>query len=384
MVVTEPASVAVETSLFRALAVFRAVVLAFAVGTNASRWREFEIVWLGWAVIAGMVLWTLVVTWAYDAPHRRNVRWLVADLLVAILALVSTPVIQSAEQLDASDATIPTFWVAASLLAWSLHWRWAGGLLAAAIFSVFDLAIRNEIDTTAIGNIFLLFLATGVVGYCVGLLMDAAQARSQAERLAAAAEERERIARDIHDGVLQVLALVQRRGQEIGGPAAELGQLAGEQEVALRQLVQRPPEPALGPSVDGESDVDLSSLLDALGSARVTVSTPGKPVWVSAHVGHQITAACRSALDNTTLHAGPAARSWLLLEEDGDQVVVSVRDDGSGIPDGRLDAADAEGRMGVSKSILGRVRGLGGDVGLTTAPGMGVDWELRIPRRVSG
>jgi signal transduction histidine kinase len=376
----EPTSSVVETSLFRALAIFRATVLAFAVGINAVRWRDFEVVWLGWAVLAVMVAWTLLITWVYDSDPPRKGPWLVADLAVAIGCLLSTPVVQSTAQLDASDPTIPTFWVSASLLAWALHWQWQGGLVAAVILSAVDLSVRNQIDTTAIGNIFLLFLAAGVIGYCVGLLHDAAAARTQAERWAAAAEERDRIARDIHDGVLQVLALVQRRGHEIGGQAAELGQLAGEQEVALRRLVHRPAEPGTPPVADDV--VDLGERIDTLAGSRVTVSTPAAPVWVSARVGRELTSAVRAALDNTRLHAGDGASAWILVEEDGDEVVVGVRDDGDGIAAGRLDEASAEGRMGVSKSIRGRVDDLGGTAELTTAPCMGVEWELRSPREV--
>ena len=376
---TEPAA-AVEASLFRALAVFRAVVLAFAVGTNATQWREFEVGWLAWTVVAVMVAWTLLITWAYDSRPAHKGPWLVADLAVAVGCLLSTPIVQSSEQLDASDPTVPTFWVAAALIAWALHWRWAGGLLAALALAACDLSIRSEIDTAAVGNIFLIFLAAGVIGYCVGLLLDAAVARTQAERIAAAAEERERIARDIHDGVLQVLALVQRRGHEIGGAAAELGRLAGQQEVALRHLVQRPADPALPPP-GSTDDVDLGDTLDTMAGNRVNVSAPGQPVWVSPRVAHEVDSAVRAALDNTVLHAGAEARSWVLVEEDGDDVLVSVRDDGRGIPTGRLEEADDEGRMGVSKSICGRVRALGGRADVTSAPGLGVEWELRIPRR---
>lgn len=380
MSAAEATSSVVETSLFRALAIFRATVLAFAVGINAVRWRDFEIVWLGWAVIAVMVVWTLLITWVYDSDPPRKGRWLVADLAVAVGCLSTTPIVQSTAQLNASDPTIPTFWVSAALLAWALHWQWQGGLVAAVILSTVDLAVRSRIDTTAIGNIFLLFLAAGVIGYCVGLLHDAAAARTQAERWAAAAEERDRIARDIHDGVLQVLALVQRRGHEIGGEAAELGRLAGEQEVALRHLVHRPAEPSARPA---DTDVvDLGERIDALADSRVTVSTPAAPVWVSARVGHELSRAVLAALDNTHLHAGDGARAWILVEEDGDEVVVGVRDDGDGMADGRLAEASAEGRMGVSKSIIGRVDGLGGTAELTTAPGTGVEWELRSPRQV--
>ena len=64
----------------------------------------------------------------------------------------------------------------------------------------------------------------------------------------------------------------------------------------------------------------------------------------------------------------------------GHDVVVSVRDDGPGIPAGRLAQARAEGRLGVAQSIHGRMAELGGDTDLRTAPGDGTEWEFRIPR----
>jgi signal transduction histidine kinase len=60
--------------------------------------------------------------------------------------------------------------------------------------------------------------------------------------------------------------------------------------------------------------------------------------------------------------------------------VLSVRDDGVGIVPGRLAAAEAEGRMGVAQSIRGRVAELGGVAELDTAPGLGTEWEVRLPR----
>ncbi|MEO5662449.1 MAG: ATP-binding protein, partial [Nocardioides sp.] len=61
------------------------------------------------------------------------------------------------------------------------------------------------------------------------------------------------------------------------------------------------------------------------------------------------------------------------------EVVVSVRDDGPGIPAGRLESAVAEGRLGVSESIRGRISDLGGTATLDTGP-HGTEWELTIPR----
>ena len=68
------------------------------------------------------------------------------------------------------------------------------------------------------------------------------------------------------------------------------------------------------------------------------------------------------------------------MEDLGEEVVVTVRDDGPGVKDGQLAAAEADGRMGVSRSIRGRVADLGGTLTLETAPGQGTEWEVRLDR----
>ena len=114
--------------------------------------------------------------------------------------------------------------------------------------SVADLAIREEFTQKAYGNIFLLILGGAIVGFLSGLLQQTAAQRDRAERAAAAAEERQRLARVVHDGVLQALALVQRAAPELGPTAAELGRLAGEQEVRLRGLVQQDSRDLVAPA----------------------------------------------------------------------------------------------------------------------------------------
>ncbi len=69
----------------------------------------------------------------------------------------------------------------------------------------------------------------------------------------------------------------------------------------------------------------------------------------------------------------------MLVEDLGDRVSVSVRDEGDGIPEGRLAAARGEGRLGVSESIEGRIRDLGGTATLSTGS-FGTEWELVVPR----
>ena len=70
----------------------------------------------------------------------------------------------------------------------------------------------------------------------------------------------------------------------------------------------------------------------------------------------------------------------MLVEDEPGLVTVTVRDDGPGIAEGRLAEAAAAGRLGVSPSICGRLRDLGGDATIRSVPSQGTEVELRLPR----
>jgi signal transduction histidine kinase len=379
----DPVSEQVETTLLRALAVLRFIVLAYAVALNASRWREFEHPVAGWCVVGVMVVWTLVATWAYDEPRRRGLPLLVADFAVAAATLLSTPYVQSDAMLERHASTMPSFWVMAAVLAWAVLRGWQGGVAAAVLMSLLDLSVRTEVTGTTWGNIFLLLLAAGVVGYSMGLIREATEARAEAERIAAGMAERARLARAVHDGVLQVLAMVQRRSGELGDGGLELGRRAGEQEVALRALVQGNAMHG-GGAANGTGRSDLAETLSRLQSRTVTVSGPAHPVLLPDHVVHELAAVVRACLDNVRTHVGAEAPAWVLVEELGERVVVTVRDEGPGFAPERLEEARAAGRLGVAESIRGRMRDLGGAALLTTAPGQGTEWELAVTDDPSG
>jgi signal transduction histidine kinase len=112
----------------------------------------------------------------------------------------------------------------------------------------------------------------------------------------------------------------------------------------------------------------------------VTVSAPADEVPLPAATGDEIAAAVGAALANVERHCPEGTRAWVLLEDEAGAVTVTVRDDGPGIPDGRLEEARAAGRLGVAQSIRGRIADLGGTVTLHTAPGQGTEFEFRVPR----
>lgn len=350
----------------------RLVLLLNAVAMNLYRADNFQRPVAGALVVAAMVAWTAFATYAYADPARRTPWLLGADLAVAVAAMASSPLLKG----DGFNATVPGFWVAAALLAWAVRYGVLGGLAAGVCLAATDLLVRDGISQAEYGNVFLILIGGPIVGFMASSLRAMAAERDRAERAAAAAAERVRLGRAVHDGVLQVLALVQRRGSELGGELGELGRLAGEQESSLRRLIRA--QDGVDPDAESGS-VDLAAALGALESATVSVAVPATVVDVPGHLAAELVAVVRACLDNVAVHVGPRAPAWVLLEAVGDEIELAVRDEGPGIAPGRLEAAEAEGRLGVCGSIRGRVADLGGTVALSTGPG-GTEWELTVPR----
>ena len=374
-------------ALWRAIAVFRFASLGYAallLGViNSDRYSRPG--W-AWGAIAVMTAWTVFTTFGYAHRRRRTFLLLSADLAITAGLLLSTFALQFPDAQQNGVMPITATWIAGPVLAWAVRSGRRAGTLTALVLSGCDFALRRE-NIVVLNGVVLLLLAGAVVGHVARLAADLEAEREHADRVEATSRERERLARDIHDSVLQVLALVARRGAEAGGTAAEIGRLAGQQEAALRTLIGTAPvtEPARAGAGTAEQparagEADLRALLLACGTEKVTVSGPAGTVLLREAAAAEVTAAVRAALDNVRRHCGERARAWVLVEDEPDVVTVTVRDDGPGIPAGRLAEAAAAGRLGVSHSICGRLRDLGGSAQLSSVPGEGTEVTLRIPR----
>ena len=369
-----------QAPLWRAIAVFRFASLAYAAVLLAGSRADYTHPAWAWGVLAGMAGWTVLTTLAYARPARRGRLLLAADLVVTAAALLSTAALQDPRSISAGVMPVTATWMAGPVLAWAVAWGMGPGAAAAIVLAGCDLALRHRLLTgplwnRAVNGSVLLLLAGVVVGYMSALAGRAERALQRATEIEAASRERERLARGIHDSVLQVLALVQRRGAEVGGEAAEIGRLAGEQEAALRALIAGEDGP-LPPA--GEQD--LRALLSQQATADVSVVTPAEPVLLTDAAARETAAAVRAALDNVRRHAGQAACAWVLVDDEGAEVSVTIRDNGRGMSPGRLAEAAAEGRLGVSQSICGRLRDLGGSADIHSGPGEGTEVRLRVPR----
>lgn len=366
------------TPMWRGALLYRVATLFFVVGVHLVYVRDYAHPTLGWVLVGLIVAWTAVTVAAFSVDAGRRWWFALTDLVVVLALMFSTLAVQTPEQVYGPTPTITTLWTSAPVVTVAILGGARIGAAAGAVVAVSSILLNDHVTVSIARDSALLLLAGLVLGLVAETARRAHAAMAVALRAEAVLAERERLARAVHDSVLQVLAYVRREGTLLGGPAAELAQLAGDQEVALRTLVFAPAPDAL------TGDVDLRALLQAQATSAVSVAVPATPVLLPAAVAGELAAVARAALSNTAVHAGAEARSWILLEDLGDEVVLSVRDDGVGIDTGRLEQAEREGRRGVSSSILGRVAELEGTAVLETASGAGTEWEVRIPRAGKG
>jgi signal transduction histidine kinase len=362
--------------MWRVVNVFRVITLGYAALLILHAYTKYTHPLVGLIALVVMIVWSGVTIAAYSRPSGRQ-PWLIGvDLAISVALILSTRWIDTGYHIGHGSPTIPGIWSCSAVLACAVAGGPWWGLAGALVVSAADVGERLGVSQTTFTNIVLVLIAGGVGGYIVRLGLQAEAAVDRAARSEAALAERDRIARSIHDSVLQVLALVSSRGRELGGEAAELGRLAAEQETALRALVS-------GASTEPDADtgqIDVCALIETLANSQVTVACPATPVLLPAPAARAVGSAAQAALDNVRRHAGDDAHAWVLVEDDGSSVRVSVRDDGLGFEDGRLTAAAAKGRLGVSQSIVGRIREVGGTASVTSAPGKGTEVDLRVPQ----
>ncbi|WP_406528985.1 MacS family sensor histidine kinase [Streptomyces sp. I8-5] len=386
----------VEQPLWSALTAYRILTMLYAVLLAVFGREKYDRPWVAVAFLAVLVVWTLATLPKVSNATACTKRFLGADLTIALTGILLTPLADfEAQQMD--GPTLPSIWTAGSVLAFAIKggWRWAA--FASSFVAVANIVERGHPSRDTFHNVLLVWVASIAIGYVIEVARASERTLARALEIEAATRERERLARDIHDSVLQVLAMVQRRGTALGGEAAELGRMAGEQEVALRTLVSSGLVPTTRVSEDAaegavvrsievddepseQADCDLRALLAPHAGSRVSFAEPGAPVMLAPAAATELAAAVSAALDNVRVHAGENAQAWILVEDWPDEVIVTVRDDGPGIPDGRLAQAEGEGRMGVALSIRGRLRDLGGTAEVISVPGQGTEVELKVQK----
>lgn len=366
--VTEPrAAPTLDRGVLRGLVAFRWLALGWVAVVLVVTRRSLErpaaaIVAIG--VVAGFTaLVTVLLRSNRSAASSAPVAFIEVAIGFALLAadgwVYAEPHAQS----------LGSAWPLAGAMVCGVLFGLWGGVLAGVVLGlgrVVGAQVAPWADPSALSLLstgVLFALAGGVAGFLMRRLREA-------ENEAAAARAREEIARTLHDGVLQTLAVVQRRSTD-----TELAALARDQERELRQYL-------FGVSAPGAGL--MSTLRDA--AARFERRHGGRAEVIAVDdasadldelappVVAAIGGAVGEALTNASKH-GHAHKVVIYVEADDGEVFVSVKDDGSG-----FDPASTPEGVGLSRSIRGRMGDVGGRADVVSRPGRGAEVRLWAPR----
>ena len=290
------------TPLWRGAQVLRLLSYLYALGFRIAIDGDLLHPGVTWVLFGFLTVWTVACGIAYYVGFGRNWYWVGTELVIACALMLSTSYVAS-ESWALNNQTWPTtLWATNSVISAALLAGPIVGLIAGLVVGGTSAFVKGWLDLNFGRNATIIVMMAA--GVAVGLAAVNAR-RAQAElaaaaRVAAAASERERLSREVHDGVLQVLSFISKRGREIGGATAQLADLAATQEVALRRLIA-------DVDVGAESDcgtADLTALLRAAG-LRVTWR---RILMILVVSGAVILSGYDKAIEAALVNASP---SWL-------------------------------------------------------------------------
>ena len=353
--------------MLQGLAMFRWVAWAWmAVVLGVSR-HDLAHPGLAAALVGTALLVTVVDTSLWRAgPHRLLQPAPVLAELAAGLALVALDGLARPEgTVFTSGQSIGSTWPLVGVLSAGVAFGPSSGVAAGAAMGAARIVstVLNDVSgysstgVLSLTNTVLFYaLAGGVAGYVYRLLV-------RAREEVAVARAREEVARTLHDGVLQTLAVVERRA---GDPA--LSRLAREQERDLREFLfgSKPATTDVGAALRSAA----ARFEDVFGG-RVQVLVPDD-LGLHKEAVAAVAGAVGEALTNAGKHGG--AGRVVVFVDDENGVFCSVKDDGCG-----FDPATTPEGVGLSRSIRGRIEEAGGRVEVTSARGSGTEVRLWLP-----
>lgn len=364
------------------LGLYRVVTATWAVVVALIDARSGSLVEpsLAFAILGPLLAWSVLTT----VFARRSPQTMLTPVAQGIDLVFGVAVV--AAEWVTYDGDHPlrfgAMWQLAPIVATGLSYGALGGLLAGVGLGLVN-GVTAGLTEGFDGRILALVSAVvlfGVAGAASGAVMDRLR---RAEDDLAEARARERVARTLHDGVLQTLAAVQRRSDD-----DSLVALAADQDRALRRWLRQdrlePPARALADQLERLAE-DLRRR-DGTPISVVVVEAP----QVDPAVADALVGAVGEAITNAVKHGAPNRVTVFLDEDDGEtlinaaaqrlgmgrSVVCTVHDDGVG-----FDPEHTAGGMGIVHSMRAPVEAVGGSVTIRSGPQTGTEVEFRLNGR---
>ena len=200
-------------------------------------------------------------------------------------------------------------------------------------------------------------------------------------------EEKNRIARDLHDGLLQSLAGLDLRlaacrklfsdaPGEIRLELEALQRLIRDEHLKLRNYMKRLRTPSFADDELPDALRDYVAAFERQNAIRVQLLIPGGGVRMSRSANRELYQIIQEALTNVRKHAA-ASQVRIKIEQDDSAIRVQVEDNGRGFSAEANGAEEPQFRK--PWSIAERTRTLNGSLEVESKPGRGTVLSIAIP-----
>jgi signal transduction histidine kinase len=253
--------------------------------------------------------------------------------------------------------------------------------------------VRHSITQSALSTQLYIAVAA-LTTLCLGAIVSERQrsaaqlVESRRRELERATEERQRIARDLHDSVSQSLfsmtlhartaeRALQGAGQEpdgaVGRELGHVGQLSRTALAEMRALIFELRPRSLAEEGLVSALTKHAGAMSARDGLTIEVTGPSERLPIGTGDEEQLYRLGQEALANASKHAR-ATRIAVAVTNDGSSVWLEVRDDGRG-----FDAeATYPGHLGLT-TMQSRASEIGAELGIDSAPGSGTAVRVELP-----
>jgi signal transduction histidine kinase len=364
----------------------------------AKIWRT---IWIGDSAGA-LVVTPLILVWARSWPPKWDLRRVLRHprRVLEAVAMVAAVIGLSALALSSSQ---PISYLVFPALIWAaVRFGQRGATLAvfcAAGMAVWQTAnnvgpfVRHSITASALST--QLFMAVAALTtLCLGAIVSERQ-RSAAElveskrrELERAAEERQRIARDLHDSVSQSLfsmtlhartaqRALQQTGQGGNGPVGRelgyVGELSRTALAEMRALIFELRPRGLAEEGLVSALTKHAAAVSAREGVAIEVAGPSERLPVSGDCEQHLYRLGQEALANASKHS-QATRITVTVTNGGSSLALEVSDNGRGFDP----AATFAGHLGLS-TMRSRASDIGAKLLIDSAPGRGTAVRVELP-----
>lgn len=361
-------SPAIDHSLVQGIVIYRWLALAWAIAGTLI-WRSY----LDQPAIAAGLLtvafgFTVLMTLMSRTAPNRTLRLplIITEVVIGAALLVADGFVNDvSDKLDPRPQSLPWAWPAAAIISMAVAFGRRAGFVVALLLAVASWVGESqvhEVDKTTVA----IASRTGLYVLAAVAAGGAAHRIREAEKEISTVRAREEMGRDLHDGVLQTLAVIQRRS---GDPV--LADLARDQERDLRNyLFGASTEPTSIPAALRNA----AAMVDRRFGGRTQVVVVDDLPSLSDGAAHALVGAATEAMTNAAKHARDSNVVVFVEPTDDDKgVFCSVKDDGAG-----FDPDAVRSGEGLKGSIVGRMNEMGGTVEIDSRPGRGTEVRLWV------